>query len=472
MAPLGVLQGIYAKYFGLSLSTIAIVILCARLFDAVSDPLMGYYCDQFHRRSGTRKPFILIGGLVFIISSYFLYVPFGVQFGSILDAEPSMTLIDVSTMYFAGWFFVFYLGFTFFDIPHITWGGELASNASDKAIVYSYRSIAGYLGILLFYTVPMLPIFKTANITPATLQVSVISAGVLMVFFLVFCLKRVPNNCLSNDLIPKNTELHYSSLSKREIVKDDEFQLNGQSIELTLLQKIHLVVQHITENKPFLIFIVAFLLSTLGAGMWYGLVFFYVDVYLDMGEKFAPTFILSSIAGVVATPVWCRLAICLGKKCTWLLAMSLIVTGFSYTGTLSPSETHLGDLIILQILVAVGYSCITIIAPTMVSEITDYGTWKSNVERSATYFALYTFIIKTAMGISSAMGIGIAGWYGFDATAAIQTQHGAFGITLAIAWLPAVFAISSLIMIALNPINERHHRIIRQRLDIRKERAV
>ena len=41
IAPIGVVQGVYAKYFGLPLSTIALVILCARCFDAISDPVVG-----------------------------------------------------------------------------------------------------------------------------------------------------------------------------------------------------------------------------------------------------------------------------------------------------------------------------------------------------------------------------------------------------------------------------------------------
>ena len=75
LGPMAILQGIYAKHFGLTLTTIASVLLISRVFDAVTDPIIGYYADKHRVMSGSRKPFILTGGILFIISSWFLYVP-------------------------------------------------------------------------------------------------------------------------------------------------------------------------------------------------------------------------------------------------------------------------------------------------------------------------------------------------------------------------------------------------------------
>ena len=45
--PITLLQGIYAKHFGLGLTIIASVLLIARVFDAVTDPLIGYCADRY-----------------------------------------------------------------------------------------------------------------------------------------------------------------------------------------------------------------------------------------------------------------------------------------------------------------------------------------------------------------------------------------------------------------------------------------
>src|SRR5579871_4532264 len=58
-----ILPGIYAKYFGLPLTSIAVVVLVIRLFDGVIDTTIGYLSDWYSSAGGSRKPWVLIGGL-------------------------------------------------------------------------------------------------------------------------------------------------------------------------------------------------------------------------------------------------------------------------------------------------------------------------------------------------------------------------------------------------------------------------
>ena len=51
---MNIVQSLYAKYFGLSLAAIASILLLSRIFDAITDPLIGYWSDRYQRRRGTR----------------------------------------------------------------------------------------------------------------------------------------------------------------------------------------------------------------------------------------------------------------------------------------------------------------------------------------------------------------------------------------------------------------------------------
>ena len=66
-----VLGGIYAQNFGLTLTAVAGVMLMARLVDAISDPIVGYYSDRWRDRTGSRKLFISLGIILLIPSSFF-----------------------------------------------------------------------------------------------------------------------------------------------------------------------------------------------------------------------------------------------------------------------------------------------------------------------------------------------------------------------------------------------------------------
>ena len=164
LGPFVIVQGIYAKYFGLSLTVIGAVVLIARLFDAVTDPLIGYFSDRYQRRTGSRKLFIISGCLLFIVSSYFLYTP----------SE------GVSAVYFLLWFLAFFLSWTVFEIPHLAWGAELTPHSQARNTLYSFRLAGTLVGQFLFYCVPLFPFFDSNEFTPQTLKWSVFSAGLLM----------------------------------------------------------------------------------------------------------------------------------------------------------------------------------------------------------------------------------------------------------------------------------------------------
>jgi len=434
-APIPILQGVYAKYYGFSLTTLASIVLLARLFDAISDPLIGYYSDRYARRTGTRKPFILAGGLLLILSAYFLYVPIG----------GSGESVSVSVVYFTFWFMAVYLGMTLFEIPHSAWASELALTSTDKAKIFSVRSIAGSLGMVCFYLVPLLPFFDTQDITPETLKVSVISAGVLMLLFLYFCIRNTPNR-LSHPSIDMNEQCGNSGNSN-----------NKNSLRLLL--------SSIVGNKPLVIFFAAFLAYGFAAGMWYGLVFFYVDSYLGLGEYFAQVFLLSFVVGIIATPVWCKLAIIFGKKTVLSVAIILLVLSYLYASVLTPEVSGFRELLVLQVLNISGGVCMIAFAPAMLSEIIDYSTLRYRIENTATYYALFMFLGKFNIAVGGGLGLAIAGWHSFDATTTAQTAEGVVGLLIGMAWLPIVFITIALVLIVLSPINSRRHGIIRRRLD-------
>lgn len=442
-APTAILQGIYAKYYGFSLATLATIILLARFFDVITDPLIGYLSDRYQRRTGTRKPFILTGGLLFVISSYFLYVPFGVDTASIM-AGNGVEGQAVSTAYFIAWFLLFYLAFTLFDIPHNAWAAELAINGQDKSKIYSFRAGAGYLGLVLFYSIPLLPIFDSKDITPKTLEVSTITASLLLLLFLFVSVTKTPDNSCKKSI-------------------SDHSSFDGQKSRTS--NRVSLL-RSISSNKPFLLFLGFYVLSGLGFGLWYGVIFLYVDSYLDMGEQFASMFMLSFILGIAITPLWYRLSRFLDKKIVLAIAMVFVAGSYIYSGMLLPGETSVWELMLMKVMNTFGYVCIASMSPALLSEIVDYSSWKYRHQNTALYFSIYSFITKANVAIGMALGLGIVGWYGYDATASSQDAEAINGLMLVMVWLPALLAIMALIVIVLNPITGRRHQTVRRRLDL------
>ena len=421
---ISVLQGIYAKDFGLALGSIAFVLLVSRLFDAVTDPLVGHWSDRHYARGGSRKPFIITGSVLFVVSGYFLYVP------------PE----NVTVVYFCFWYLAFTFSATLFEIPHLAWGNDVAGSAEEKSTYYGCRAFMASVGLMAFFVLPMLPVFETSAITPETLHLSVFVAGGLLLILLSFCMKYLPKGYPANI---KNPSQNVRSSTKKS------------------LRSLWLSVHH---NGPLKLFFVAFIGCGFGAGLCMTMLFLFIDSYLGLGEHFALLYVVSHIFSISSVALWTHLSIRWSKQIVWVIAMGFLIIAMLGLGLQSPGGS-LTPLFIFLTFLYCGFAAWMVVAPALLSDIADYSTWKFGRDRNATYFALYQLVNKANIALGGALGMALAGWYGFDATAIEHSRETAIGLYLGIAWLPVPFLILSALFIFVMPITARRHRIIRRYLD-------
>ncbi|ETN92521.1 Glucuronide permease [Gammaproteobacteria bacterium MOLA455] len=418
-----VLGGIYGKYFGVSLTTIATVMLVARIFDAVTDPLIGYYSDRWRARTGTRKPFILMGGLLMIPCCYFLFVP------------PE----NVSTGYFTFWYMAFYLAMTVFMIPNTAWANEFTETAKDKTLVFSLMAMTSQGGTGLFYLIPLLPFFLTTDITPEVLKVTVIAGAVLLLIGLLVAVKVVPSGPAHSPLV----------------------SVDQQS------QRLADILSALINNKPFLLYIGAFMCLGIGYGMWAGLFFIYVDSYLQLGKAFANLSLWGMVCGALAIPVWYRLSLYWGKRKAWLVGMLLLTGVFLYTAVLRPGDSGLFELFALNLLMTFSIASMGVISYPMLCDVIDYGRLKDGAEHNALYFSIQALMMKIQLAVGGALGFAVVGWFGFDVQALEQTEWSLIGLRLSVSWAPTFFVLLAMVFIAKMPLTEARMNIIRRRLSLR-----
>ena len=434
--PIAVLQGIYAKYFGLSLTDIAAVLIIARIFDAVTDPLIGYTVDRYCANGGSRKRFLASGFLLLMIASWFLYVPVG----------------TVSVGYFLGWYLMLYLAFTLFDIPHLAWVNKLTVSTQNKSTLYTLRAVASSVGGLLFFVVPQLPFFTTSQITPETLKWTVGLAYLLMLPALYACLANVPNEYGDNEY--RDGDNRGNPEPKKPVKKDTA----------------RLLFSSLVNNNPLMMLLVACAFMFFAGGMGGMILFLFVDVYLEMGDKFALISMLSFGSSLVFLKLWHHLSHYWTMKILWLTGVAVMAVGSVGTGLLSPGD-HWQALLFWSALTMGGGSVFAIAIPALISNIADFGTWKFGTDRTATYFSLYTFLNKTVSAVGGALGLAIAGWYGFDPSATQFSESAAFGLRLSIVWVPILILSLGAALVLGIPISERQHKVIRKRLDLRQRRV-
>lgn len=417
-----ILPGIYVKYFGLELSSVAAVVLFIRLFDGVTDPTIGYLADRHRIRQGSRKPWVIAGSIGVVVSCYFLFIPPG----------------PVTTGYYLCWSLLYFLALTLSDIPHWAWGSEITMDYNGRARVYSIRNIVSTLGYLAFSALPLLPLYSTGEYTPEVLADAVYIGAVLTFFGLIWCYKQAPDGVVSSVQCEK-----------------DSFYLLWESL-------IH--------NQPLLIYFSGYLCFGLGLGMWTGLLFIYLDTYLGIGDRLALILTVATFAGVLSTPLWLKLIERTSKHFTWALGVGCFFLQLLFSSLVSTNASWLLTLMLVTI-AYIGFACHNVAAISTLGDIIDFAQLKFRRNRGATYVAFNNVFYKWGLGMGSGVSMGIAGLMGFDPNVTTNSESAILGLKIGYIYLPALFSLLGALLILATPITRKRHKVIERRLSMLAGRA-
>ncbi len=126
---------------GLSPSIAGIVSLLAVLWDAVTDPILGFWSDNFKGKNGRRRPFMLASALPYGICMFLLFNDI-----SIPESVKGPYFIVISML-----FFTFY---TAYVIPYFALGSELTENFDERTSIRVFASIFMYISVLIASAAP------------------------------------------------------------------------------------------------------------------------------------------------------------------------------------------------------------------------------------------------------------------------------------------------------------------------------
>ena len=178
----------YSNIFGLSLIDAGMLMLVTRVWDAVSDPMMGIICDRTHTRWGKYRPYLL-----------WIAIPFAVC-GVMLFTTP-----DTGYGFKLFWaYFTYILMMTCYTAINVPYGAMLdvvTTSSQEKTVFSSYRMFFAYAGsfMALLAWEPLCGLFNgTGASTPIeecgprawTLAMTVIGGVCCVLFVLCFLLTR------------------------------------------------------------------------------------------------------------------------------------------------------------------------------------------------------------------------------------------------------------------------------------------
>lgn len=136
------LPPLYAGQGGLGLATIGFIFMIARIWDVITDPIVGVLVDRFQWRHGRRKFWIALSVPLLCITAFFLFMP--------AKGEPA----SAGALLFQ--LLVLYTGWTFLQTTHQAWGADLTPDYDERSKLFGYREMMSAGGTLLILSLPAL----------------------------------------------------------------------------------------------------------------------------------------------------------------------------------------------------------------------------------------------------------------------------------------------------------------------------
>ncbi|HSG88198.1 MAG TPA: MFS transporter [Pseudomonadales bacterium] len=433
MAALGLpisvyLPPFYAEEIGLSLATVGTVFTLARIWDVVTDPLMGVVVDRVQSRFGRFRQWILLAVPLLCLASWFVYFP---------------PATGVGAGYLLGWMLVLYGGYTLLAISHQSWGAELAQSYDERARLFGWRELFIVGGMASVLALPALTEFGfDGGLDASALEFRKIgSMGLFMLVLLpitaIWIVAVVPEP-------PRAAVAH---------------RLEWRA-SLALL----------TSNRVLRRLLLADLLIGLAVGIS-GALYIFLATYTFELRSIASLALLSYfVAGFAGMPVWMRLAYRIGKHGALAVAMVyLIVVLLALYALAAPGETLV--LLAGTLLFGFGFGAGPALTRALIADASDEDELHNGRRRAGLFFALLTTTNKVGGALAVGISYFILEWgYGF-VPGADNAPAAAAGILDVYIFGPCLCMAGAALLMVAYPLDRKRHDAIRLALRRREPEA-
>lgn len=424
----------YSGTLGLDLAMVGVILTLARLSDVVTDPIVGILSDRTHTRWGRRRPWIIIGVFVMMLSSVMLFVP------------PE----HVSNLYLLGWIAAIYLGYTLIEIPYGAWGAELSHDYDERNRITGSRNIFLLIGLLLAISVPIVAGGMATGAENADKGAATREAMSVL-------------GWLTAGMLPVCLFFLFRSVSEPEV---------SASTEVNFLKGMRIVMR----NGPLRIVLIATLVGALAGSINVGVAIFFFEHVAQLGKGSSVLIFVLFLAGVVGSPFWVRIGSAIGKHrgigvagFSSLAAFAFVPVVIYVVKPVYP-EAVFPAMLLITLIQGFTMGASPILGQSILADVCDLDMIKSGEQRTAFLFSFLAMVKK----IFEAIGIGIAlpvlAWSGFDPKAATNSDFSLFVLTAMYCLVPLTLWVISTTVIWQYPITHARQVRLRAGLDRRLAR--
>lgn len=351
-----ILPNHYAREFGVPLALLGAILLGARLFDALIDPLLGRLSDRLFARSaravlalGAAAAGLLALGFVLLFFPPALSVP-------ALGAWAAVMLM------------VTYAAYSALSVSHQSWGAMLGGDETQRSRIVAWREGLGLVGVVL------------ASVTPVALGLPATTA----LFFVA-----LGAGWLAWTRAVRPVARHAGRADS---------QRDSHAIWLPL------------RHAAFRRLLAVFMLNGIASAVPATLVLFFIQDRLQAPQRLEPLFLGSYfVCAALSIPLWLAVVKRLGLARAWLAGMLLAIAVFGWATQLGAGQTAAFIAVCALSGVALGAD-LTLPGALLAGVIQANG---QSGQAEGAYFGWWNFATKLNLALAAGLALPLLGLFGY-----------------------------------------------------------
>lgn len=410
----------YTDTYGISAAAAGTIMLIARIWDMVSDPIMGIIADRTNTRWGKFRPYIL-----------WMALPYSVL------AVLTFTTPDFGTtgkvIYAGVTYFLLMTVFTAINLPYSSLGAVMTSDSYERAGLNSYRFIFAFAGqfVVTGTALYLAGYFGGGDNAKGYQYTLTLFAVVSFILFMI--------------TFKTTKERVQPPREQKQNLKED--------------------LKNLFNNRPWVILFFVGIISFIMFAMQNLAIAYYFKYFISNEQGVQMFNIIGTVALILGIPLSKPLSKKFGKRNVYMA--SSLLSGLFFILIYLPGNDNLYSIYILNILAKFTYAPAVPLLWTMLADTADYSEWKSGRRATGLVFSAATFAQKAGWGIGGAL----AGWmlalYEFVPNTE-QTETTINGIKLMVSVFPGILYMSCAILLYFYAIDHQTVLVMEKELEDRR----
>ena len=442
-AALGVFIIVLVQDLGFAALLWGIIQFAPRIFDAITDPLMGFISDNTRSKWGRRRQYVFIGGIlmgVAYVAMWQLYEDDGIVYNFV---------------YFFSWSLVFYLGLTIFSVPYVAMGYEISDDFHERTQIMAIAQFIGQWAWVIapwFWVILYDPAWFPDGAGQGVRDLSIWVAIPCTIFAIIPAIFiKSKSTTERTDFVPITTSYILKSIKEIFISAFEAFKIK-QFKKIAFATFLIFNSFNVIAAFTFLI-IVHYLFNSdpASAGNWPAL-------HGSVGALIT-SFLVIPLITIISKKI--------GKKKAFILSQLISIIGYVLFWFLFiPGKPYM--FLFALPFHSFGIGSLFTIMMSMTADICDLDELENGERREGLLGAVYWWMVKLGFGVAALLSGFILWLVGFDPEQV--TESATTGMRLFYTFLPIFGVVLAILIMKNYDITEERANEIKKELEIRKSK--